>query len=271
MRDKGIKPVYISTTDTYSSTANDKTLTFDDVFNTTLPNDQIKFLFESPYAPYAGFVRDKLDHIDLVICAGGTPVRPLEVKLTVLPDNATGKSEDQSKWGSELVIRPDSISYACLGIYSSLRNQAKDVLKIIEPAAEAIEKWDSAADIARNAPAMREALTELFRKYHEHQSPFVIQPLWRTVGTTPQLDENAFDVFVWSDFALLKTAMDQAFPPAKPAPATKSAGKRKKTSKKKTAVKISRPLRSVARTLQALNELFSTEKVNVSRIFRGTA
>ncbi|MBE0471916.1 MAG: HindVP family restriction endonuclease [Methyloprofundus sp.] len=33
----------------------------------------------------------------------------------------------------------------------------------------------------------------------EHQSSFLIQPIWKTIGKSPELAENCLDVFVWSD------------------------------------------------------------------------
>lgn len=254
MRDKKINPVYLSTDHQFQTKASDQNVTFDDVFNTNTENKFIDFLFESNFNPYSAYLHDSLDHIDLVISVNGINVRPLEVKLTVLPDNNTSSSEDEATWGSELVIRPDSISYACLGIYHSLRQYSDEVRKIIEPSAIRVESWTTTTDILHNASNLINALTRFFVKYHEYQNPFLIQPIWKTQGKSPQLSKNAFDVFVWSDFALLKLALDQA-----------------KNSYERDPSTVSRYLRSVARTIRALNDLFSTGKIHVERIFRGMA
>ena len=162
MRDQKISPVYISTDSNYDVSARDDQKTFDDVFNTTLPNSELKFLFEHNYAPFEPYLHDRLDHIDLVIAANGVHLRPLEVKLTVLPDNTTAQYEDPAEWGSELVIRPDSISYACLGVFHGLRDQRNNIRALLEPVAARIDNWENAAEILRHADEMHAALLTFF-------------------------------------------------------------------------------------------------------------
>ena len=107
MRDQKIKPVYISLNKDLTTSASDSVLSFDDVFNSKSPTEELEFHFETVYGPYKSYDFDKLDHIDLVIKQDGKFLRPLEIKLTVVPDNATEKKFDQLLWGAELVIRPD--------------------------------------------------------------------------------------------------------------------------------------------------------------------
>jgi hypothetical protein len=253
MRDHKINPIYISTDSHFQASANDQILTFDDVFNTTLPNENLEFSFESNFDPYGKYLHDALDHIDLVIKENGNCLRPLEVKLTVLPDNNTSTSEDEGEWGSELVIRPDSISYACLGIYENLKQHTTDIRSIIEPTAIRVEQWTSAVDIQNNAEQILNTLTTFFSKYAEYQVPFLIQPIWKTKGKSPELSDNAFDVFVWSDFALCKLSVEQA----------------QLSLNRGRGNEVSRFLRSAAKTIRALNELFTTQRIHVGRIFRG--
>ena len=252
MRDKGIKPVYVHTDADFETHATDTTLTFDDVFNTKVANKDINFLFESNYQPYTDYLHDTLDHTDLVTNVNGIDRRPLEIKLTVLPDSTTSKYEDEALWGSELVIRPDSISYACLGIYTNLKAYATAIRNLLEPTAIKIESWENSRDILNHADEILATLTKFFRKYHSSQVPFLVQPVWKTKGKSPELDDNAFDVFVWSDFALLKLAVDQA----------KNEGNR---------AGVSRYMRSAARTIRALSDLFVTNKIHIARIFRQMA
>lgn len=61
------------------------------------------YAFESPFEPYAGYCRDALDNIDLIVSANDQPLRPLEVKLTVVPDSGTA-ADDSDKWASEMVM-----------------------------------------------------------------------------------------------------------------------------------------------------------------------
>jgi len=252
LRDKCINPVYVSTDSAFSASASDSVLTFDDVFNTKVANDSIRFLFESNFAPYSELLHDTLDHTDLVTQVDGEHKRALEVKLTVIPDNTTASLASESEWGSELVIRPDSISYACLGIYRTLSAKTQEIRSLIEPVSIRIESWENTREILNNADALLDVLSLFFAKYFQHQIPFLIQPIWKTKGKSPVLDDNAFDVFVWSDFALLKLAVDQA-----------------KSEHNRTTV--SRYLRSVARTVRALSDLFVSQKLHVTRIFRQMA
>jgi len=253
MRDKKINPVYIKTDEQFKTVIDDSSITFDDVFNTKSPNNIIKFQFETNYSPYSEYLHDTLDHIDLVISENSVDIRPLEVKLTVLPDSNTSKLKSESKWGSEIVIRPDSISYACLGIYHNLKHEKAAIRKILEPTAIKIETWTSQNDVLNNAQEILSTLETFFSEYFEFQVPFLLQPIWKTKGKSPELDDNAFDVFVWSDFAMLKLAIDQV----------------NNSSSSNPKQKVSRYLRSAAKTLRALSELFSTEKIHISRIFKG--
>ena len=226
----------------FDAQATDTKITFDDVFNTIVPNKEISFLFESNYQPYTDYLHDTLDHTDLVTNVNGVDMRPLEIKLTVLPDSTTSRHDDEAMWGSELVIRPDSISYACLGIYTNLKEHAATIRNLLEPTTIKIESWENSPEIISHADEILSTLTKFFRIYHSYQVPFLIQPIWKTKGKCPELHDNAFDVFVWSDFALLKLALDQA-----------------KNESNRTSV--SRYLRSSARTIRALSDLFVTNKI----------
>jgi hypothetical protein len=257
MRDKKISPVTIFTDDTYRARSSDGKYSFDEVFNTTASNDKLTFLFESVFENYRSYVYDDLDHIDLIVAHGEHLLRPLEVKLTVLPDNSTAKHADPSRWGSELVIRPASIAYATLGIYHSLSHQSAEIRRILEPAAVRVANWDNDADISRNAAQLLKALRSFFTIYHQSQKPFLIQPVWRTRGKSPELDTHAFDVFVWTDFALLKTAIDGA--------ESWLATRERSNGSAESAVRY---MRSAAQTIRALNDLFTTGRVHLTRIFR---
>jgi hypothetical protein len=37
-----------------------------------------------------------------------------------------------------------------------------------------------------------------------------MQHIWKTKGQSPILDDNAFDIFVWSDFALSRLFIESA-------------------------------------------------------------
>lgn len=75
-------------------------------------SDDIFYAFESPYMPYQQLLIGHLPRVDLVtqLKSSGQALKPIEIKLTALPDNSTcGFSED--RFGTEIVIRPDTIVY----------------------------------------------------------------------------------------------------------------------------------------------------------------
>ena len=88
MRDKKYGTVLISQNGEKTKTS---IIGFDEVFGTKLPNDRLKFCFESSFLPYGDYVEDEMEVIDLVIKDFKTDayIRPLEIKLTTLPDDGT--------------------------------------------------------------------------------------------------------------------------------------------------------------------------------------
>ena len=131
MRDKGIKPVYISLSPDFEIINTE--VSFDEIFRTTLPNKDLNFCFESKYDPYQVFSREDIGGIDLVLKdTNDNFITPLEIKLTVLPDDGTSKL-NEALWGSELVIRPATTKYAALGMVESIQDRLDDVREIFEP------------------------------------------------------------------------------------------------------------------------------------------
>ena len=88
------------------------------------------YTFENIYTPYQSLVISDLPRIDLVISRvinGLTePIRGIEVKLTALPCmQSAGNEED---YGSEIVIRPDTIFYLALSIAVEYLSERKSLL-----------------------------------------------------------------------------------------------------------------------------------------------
>ena len=55
-----------------------------------------------------------------------------------------------------------------------------------------------------------DALNVFEGNFFTKQKPMLMQPIWKTKGKTPFLADNAFDVFIWSDFALSRLFLDGA-------------------------------------------------------------
>jgi hypothetical protein len=257
MRDNKINPVYLETLkidDVIKVEANER-LSWNDIFQSNNPNSELTFRFEVPYEPYGIYTHnniERLENIDLVIMEDGQYRRPLEVKLTVLPDSSTCDSAE-SNWGSELVVRPASTSYAALGIFHSIpEDERGKAREIIEPTALKVRDWATHTAIIRNKTEILDTLDVLLGTFLDHQQPFLMQPIWKTNGKSPELAENAFDIFVWSDYSLCRTFIDRARAESK-------------------SEKVSRYMRSCARLLRCLNDLATTKKVLIKRIYREMA
>lgn len=243
MRDKKIKAVYLSINSDLNVVASE--IDIDEVFNTTVNNSRLSFNFETKFESYQKFAFDDIKGIDLVICDGGSQIRPLEIKLTVLPDNSTCEQE-QKNWGSEIVVRPATTSYSALGIAHSCERHFKQIREIFEPVCSSIQHWDSKIEISSKRKEILESLNTFQTGFRSFQKPFLLQPIWKTKGKSPILDDNAFDLFVWSDFAICRPFIERSL---------------------EGSGDVNRYLRSSARLIRILYELSTSKKTNIQRIY----
>ena len=253
MRDEGIKPVYISVDDAAHHTATDDRIGFSDVFGLSGRGARIKFDFEASFEPFHQYCYDNLPSIDLATrTPGGTYKRPIEIKLTVLPDNSTAHLPSD-RWSSELVLRPVTSAYATLSLIDSMMQRDtsfKDrVRNLVEPTATSIQDWTNIAEIRSRRGAILESLGQALELLSTDQKPYLLQPIWKTQAKSPMLAERCFDIFVWSDAALLKSYLDAA-------EADSSSG-------------VSRPLRECARTLRCINELVIVGRISYDDVYLG--
>ena len=249
MRDQEMCPIYIAVNKDFSHRTKDNEITFSEVFGTSNVGKDIRFMFESTFEPFNNLLYDNLTGIDLVT-KNSTNTKffnPLEVKLTVIPDSATCDL-DEHLWSSELVIRPATSSYAALSIYKSI-GQSDSARNVLEMQAAKISNWDNVAEINSQKSGIINCLKKYLQIFHTKQKPFLIQPVWKTKGKSPQLADNCFDVFVWSDFAICKAFLDSA---------SNSKGER-----------ITRSMRECARMLRCLNDLHTKNKVDIGKIYKG--
>lgn len=214
MRDSGLKPVYISFELEGHFRASDQVIAFAEVFGTADPN--LHFEFETEFIPINNLFADgNTQGIDVVTSrvANGQQqqLKALEVKLTVLPDdNTSKKSEDE--WSPELVIRPVTSAYAMLLIWNRLPNPQKDnlrdIVKEFITGKYKIQDWANKNEILSIADRLHSALADVANVCRDYQEPYLVQPLWKTRGKSPDLAENCFDVFVWSDLATVMLPYD---------------------------------------------------------------
>lgn len=221
------------------------------VFNCgNLHANDLFFSFESVYEPYQEYSFDQIDGIDLVVKdTHGTFLSPLEVKLTVLPDNTTYKKAEES-WGSELVVRSATTSYCALGMYDAVKEDARLVREIFEEACSSIQSWDNDFEMTHKLPLLCSAIDSFQHSYYGCQKPLLMQTLWKTQGKSPLLAEQAFDIVIWSDYAFSRLFIDSSY---------------------EEATTMSRPMRATARLARCLWELSKSGKIRVVDIYRQMA
>lgn len=207
LRVNGIDAPYIC--HTTSSSTELKKITLNEVFGTELPQKELYFDFEARFDPYKKFVHDEVEKIDLVVkeANSGKFLRPLEIKLTTLPDNGTSdRTED--KYGAEIVIRSATMRYLAIGMAQSCLNVQEEVRALFEPVCGKIRHWESIPEMVEARPKIAKALETFLNSFAGRQRPLLVQPVWKTIGKTATLADNCLDVFVWSDFATARLFMD---------------------------------------------------------------
>lgn len=249
MRDQNIPANFLKLNDDMELSCVD--LGFDSVFDTDLPNNELMFQFESRYTPFNAYTNDELKPIDLVIKSVENEqifLRPLEIKLTTLPDNTTANLSDEC-YGCELVIRNPTTRYMALSMIHSCKDHFDEVREIFDPVCHSIRDWNNQSEMSAKKAALFECLEEFFREFHHLQVPLLMQPVWKTKGKSAVLADNCLDIFLWSDFALTRLFMS--------------------TSDEREAEKISRPERTALRMARCIYEVASRGKVFQQSIYDG--
>lgn len=250
MLDKGIPAIYITLGKNLQIVS--KEIKINDIYRCGKKHPQdLMFSFESIYEPYQKYSFDRIDGIDLVVKdADGKSLAPLEVKLTVFPTSQTSRLSTE-QWGSELVVRSATTSYCAFGMFDAVAKDKKKVREIFEKSCSAIQSWDNNFEMSHKTGALCEALNTFEKKYFALQKPLVMEPLWRTQGQSPVLDEQAFDLVVWSDYAFSRLFIDKA--------------------EQEPPTEMSRPMRATAKLARCLWELSKSGKIHVDEIYRQMA
>ena len=197
---KGLKAVYIKTDETLKPII--EYISIDELFGCNPLSDNIYFAFETAYLPFQKYLIGSMPRNDLVIqnLQTNASISSLEIKLTALPDNTTC-SFDESEFGSEIVVRPDTIIYLACSIIQQYKD-IKELAEKIQPIANKITDWINANGVIPYIYEIKECLLQVIKSKKTEQSPIIMEPIWKTNGKSPQLAERCLDVFVWSNFAL---------------------------------------------------------------------
>ncbi len=246
LHSKGLKNIYLELNkklEVFHNTINGESL-----FGIAPDSEQLFFAFESPYTKYEQLLIGNIPRDDVVThnTESKNCLKALEIKLTALPDNSTcDLKEDQ--YGCELVIRPDTIVYlACSIAILFADNGEKEKLKdIFGNEFEQIKDWTQPSSVLSYIPVMAKKLDIIFSEKIDCQEPLLLQPVWKTLGKSPQLADNCLDVFVWSNFAFARLFIDAA---------------------KELNSKITRQLRSIAWLFKMLYDFSMTGQMNHRQI-----
>jgi hypothetical protein len=190
-------------------------------------SNDLFYSFESIYSPYQQFVKGNLPRIDLVIQNRkfGNCLKGIEIKLTALPDNSTCDLLEDL-FGTEIVIRPDTIVYLACSIASIYKDNFIQLNQFFRNKFDALIDWTNAENILPFIPEMIRTIDQITTANLLKQEPLIMQPVWKTEGKSPRLAQNCLDIFVWSNFAFIELFADDA-------------------RKQNNVVKITRPIRTL--------------------------
>jgi len=182
-----------------------------DFFGLAPTSDDLFYSFESAYTPYEQLLVGHLPRVDLVTQrkSSGQALKPIEIKLTALPDNTTCELSE-NKYGTEIVIRPDTIVYLACSIAFNFRDKLDELRSHFSSDFKKINDWTEGTDVWAYLPQMLETIDAITLSVLDKQEPILMQPIWKTQGKSPALAENCLDVFVWSNFAFTQLFLDVA-------------------------------------------------------------
>lgn len=172
----------------------------DEVFEIDPDHTSIFFAFEAQYSPYQKYINGNLPRTDLVIqnSVDGKCLSAFEVKLTALPDNSTFDL-DEDQFGCEIVIRPDTIVYLACSLAESLKDNLKNIIPDLD-----IKDWGDANEVLKSYKVIHKTIEKISVNIEKEQKSFLIQPIWKTDGKSPELMGNCLDVFIWSNAGFTK-------------------------------------------------------------------
>lgn len=181
---------------------NISTIGIDELYGIDPLGKDIYFSFETQYTPFQKYIIGSIPRNDLVILSNGQCLTSLEIKLVALPDNSTcGLPDDH--FGSEIVIRPDTIIYlACSFIYA-LKDNIEQIKKIIGDSCNNITDWTEPKFVLPYTYEIYNAIKRMVCESYHNQVPIIMEPVWKTEGKSPKLAQNCLDVFIWSNCGML--------------------------------------------------------------------
>lgn len=131
----------------------------------------------------------------------------LSFKPSVYNKLLSGIKIYEHKFGSEIVVRPDTIIYLACSFIQSYDDDPEAVKKAIGDAGKSIKDWTQATDVLPYIDEIYWAIRRVVKEKNDKQVPIIMEPVWKTEGKSPKLADNCLDVFVWSNFGMLNLFM----------------------------------------------------------------
>jgi hypothetical protein len=211
MGQKGLQPIYLCLNN--QKRIAHSQISVEQLFGLRQLNPNLYFAFETVYSAHSTLAIGSVPRADLVTFNKNSDpplaLRALEVKLTALPDNTTCTLSDEN-YGSEIVVRPDTIVYLALGVADTYKGDRKTLLDRLDPVCSRVGDWEEIGDVQPHIGAIADALDDLLLPKLERQEPFMMQPIWKTIGKSGVLHEQCFDMFIWSDLGFTRLFTDTA-------------------------------------------------------------
>ena len=204
---KGFDNIYLTLNDDLE--VSHRKISTSKLFGIDPNSDDLFYSFESTYGPYEQLLVGNLPRVDLVTRERGSgyALKPLEIKLTALPDNMTCELSE-NEYGAEIVIRPDTIVYLACSIAFNFKNSLDKLNSFFSSDFGKIDDWTEVANIWPYLPRMLETIDSIILSIFDKQEPILMQPIWKTKGKSSSLAESCLDVFVWSNFAFIQLFLD---------------------------------------------------------------
>lgn len=201
---KGVKPVYIKTDE--ANNIIHTTIESRELFGIDPLSDEAYYNYEAGFAPYEKFYQGEREKIDLVMMNINTNElhSGLEVKLTALPDKTT-KSQTETEWGTEIVMRPPTICFLACSICANYESLAdKERLRKMLRNVPQINHWEEIDEVMPHYTKILDSILAISTDMNEKQKPLILQPIWKTDGSKMRLKDDCLDVFVWSDLSVIQ-------------------------------------------------------------------
>ena len=222
--------------------------------------DNARFEFEGVYRGYDKYTHTHADKSDVVVVdrSTGQHLRPLEIKLVVVPTSSTAHFP-KNKQSCEIVVRPPTVEQLAFSIAHSYGTERRYELQEMIAASLGQPndyRWSDESAMLEALPQILEAAEAIAKGGLKAQTPLVITAVWRSEGQKPILAENAFDVFTWTDMAFVQLFIDAAH----------RTYYDKNGHRKKLPATISRPNRALVWLVNSLWDYTTQGSLNFGRI-----